>query len=342
MTVAKIENYAWYDKKNEKLYASKLWNKLIEILDPEQSKKFKADHNDQIPLDVMVNYTQEKFLRKNDQRWLLENYNDFDIEIKNNLNSLLKEYDLIDEQPITAKTKYALFLGGSSANLCKRAFFLFDSIVSKNLSIKNIIVVGNTEPYDNFMDTIYKIICLYPQYFRDDLTLKDLPLQATMHEVMVFILDNLNWPQAKKPNLIELQLSHPSNFKNEADIIANYLLTNSEKVTASKTGFFPTSNSEKKSLVVISNQPFNDRQAITVLGSFVMKNLRDKFEINAAGPGLETYPLLNNLPASLMSSAQIVDNLSRTLYEISQNAQNLLIQSSIPKEEKCKNFMKVG
>jgi hypothetical protein len=340
MTASKIENYAFYN--NDKLYASKLWNKLIDILDPEQSKQFMTEYNGLIPLEVMVKYTQDKFLRKRDQRWVLENYNDFDLEIKNSLNFLLNDYDLINAQSLTGKVEYALFLGGSSANLCKRIFFLFDSIINENKKVKNIIVLGNSEPYDNYRDTIQKIIAFYPKYFRSDLTISDVPSQVTMHETMVFILDNLNWPEDKKPNPIKIQLKHPCNTNDEGAAVTNYLLNNSKKDKAYATGLFSSPIPAKKSILVLSNQPFNDRQAITIFGSFVKENLIDKFEIDSAGPGLETYPLLNNLPASSMSPAQIVDNLSRTLYEISQNSQNLLIPSSTANEEKSKEFRMVG
>jgi hypothetical protein len=155
---------AFYDI--DRLYASKLWNKLVDILDPVQSKQFMTEYNELVPLEIMVNYSQDKFLRKRDQRWVLENYNDFDLEIKNSLNFLLNDYDLINAQSLTGKVKYALFLGGSSANLCKRIFFLFDSIINENKKVKNIIVLGNSEPYDNYRDTIQKIIAFYPKYFR--------------------------------------------------------------------------------------------------------------------------------------------------------------------------------
>lgn len=48
------------------------------------------------------------------------------------------------------------------------------------------------------------------------------------------------------------------------------------------------------------------------------------------------------LPASSISPAQIVDNLARTLYEINQNAQYLLIPSATNNEEETKHFRKVG
>jgi hypothetical protein len=44
-----------------------------------------------------------------------------------------------------------------------------------------------------------------------------------------------------------------------------------------------------------------------------------------AGAGLDTYSALNQLPASTMSPAQIVDNLSRALFEINQNVDSLFI-----------------
>ncbi|MBA3535603.1 MAG: hypothetical protein H0T84_03180 [Tatlockia sp.] len=338
--MSKIEKYAFSN--NDTLYASKLWNKLVEILDFKQSKQFMTEYNELVPLEVMVKYTQEKFLRKRDQRWILENYNDFDLEIKNSLNYLLNEYGLIEAQYLPEKTEYALLLGGSSANICKRIFFLFDSITNENKKVKNIIVLGNSEPYDSYMDTIQKIIALYPKYFRKGLTIVDVPSHATMHEIMLFILDNLNWPEGKKPNQIKILLTHPCTTNEEAIAVTNYLLTHSKIDTGFTTGLFSSPIPAKKSIVVLSNQPFNDRQALTILGSFVKENLTERFEIDSAGPGLETYPLLNNLPASAVSPAQIVDNLSRTLYEISQNAQNLIGPFSTSKEEEYKGFKKIG
>ena len=328
MMLQQLKNYAYYDESTRQYYASNLWTQLIEKIDPEKSRKFLSEFNNKIPLDVMVKYTQDKFLRKREQRWILENYNDFDPAVKEQLQSLLTDYGQLDAQPIPDKADFVLFLGSSTANLCKRAFFLYDAIVKENKKINAVIVLGNSEPYDNYLDTLQKIISLYPTYFCHGLLPKDVPLKATMHETMMFILDHLNWSEGTKPSLVELCLNHPCNTHDEVIAVLNYLPGAIEQPNARRIGLFSSAAPAKKIVVALSHQPFNDRQGITTLGAFLKSNQGAQFTINAAGPGLETYHLLNALPASTTSSAQIIDNLTRTLYEISQNSQLLLCPTS--------------
>lgn len=275
----------------------------------------------------MVEYTQKNFLRKQDGRWILENYNNFSPEIKAQLDSVLREYGQVEAQPFPSCAKYTLFLGTSVANLCKRAFYLFDAIIKNNSKLNTIIVLGNTEPYDKFLDTLKKIILLYPAYFREGLGIEDIPTQATMHETMVFILENLRWTAETKPTIVRLEIKHPSNTSHEISEAISYLSTNLKNNKVSDNfAFFSHSKTEKSNLVILSHQPFNDRQGLTAEGGFIKANLLEEFKVESAGPGIDTYSQLNALPASSMNAAQIVDNLTRTLYEIKQNEFLLLNQ----------------
>jgi hypothetical protein len=65
---------------------------------------------------------------------------------------------------------------------------------------------------------------------------------------------------------------------------------------------------------------------------FITSGLDHAFTLVSAGSGVETYPLLNKMPASTMSPAQIVDNLTRTLYEVSCKA-DALLKSPKPKSD---------
>lgn len=61
--------------------------------------------------------------------------------------------------------------------------------------------MGNSQPYNAWMDRIQEIVKLFPEKFRPGLTEQDVPLEATMHEVMMFLAQNLNWPAGKSPTL---------------------------------------------------------------------------------------------------------------------------------------------
>lgn len=315
MSALNPKKYAYFDEATQKFYAAEFWIKLMAILDPQKSEEFKKDYADRVPLDVMVDYTQKNFLRKVGQRWVLENYASFEKNTKEKLDVLLQKYGQLTAQPFPEKTEFALFLGGSIANLCKRAFYLYEAIVV-GASITHVIVLGNTEPYDAYLGGLRTIITTHPDYFCKGFSAAQVPEHATMHEVMIFILENLKWPQGKKPSIIELDIPHPSNTNHEASAVVKYLINK-------------THATEKNCVVALSNQPFDDRQGITFLGEFMTVDLSRAFTLVAAGPGVDTYPLLNKMPASIMSSAQIVDNLTRTLYEVSCKA-NVLLKSSKP------------
>lgn len=315
------QTYAYYDINDKQYYASNFWMKLLAILDPDQMQQYEQLYKGKVPLKVMVDYTQAKFLRKRDQRWALENHVDSSPEIKQRLDSLLSEYNQVREQPLPEKAHFALFLGTTTANLCKKAFYLFDAITKNNAKIETVLTLGNTEPYDKFVDAMYHVIKLHPGYFRQGLLPEDVPVQATMNELMLFILDNLNWPEGTKPKLVGLTQKHPCNTGAEANKVVNYL---SEKLKA---------QAQCSKVIVLSLQPFNDRQGITVLGAFVKANLATQCNIEACGPGINTYPRLNEIRESTMSIAQLVDNISRTLYEIHQNADVLLMPKKNQIEE---------
>lgn len=158
-----------------------------------------------------------------------------------------------------------------------------------------------------------------------------------------FLLENLNWSEVKKPNIISLSQPHQifepnlpnprrCNTNDEAEAFTSYLKTqsyaNSTQDDREHSSFFKTgSETEKQKIVVISHQPFNDRQQITVQGAVKKANLF-KQDVVGVGPGVNTYQQLNALDASVMSPAQIVDNLARTLFQIFKDANVLLIPES--------------
>lgn len=322
-----VNKYAYYDESDRQYYASEFWFKLIAILDLPQHQTKK------VTLDEMVKYTQERCLRPKDQRWALENQVQENPVVKEQLEKLLQDIDQVEEQPFPKESKYALFLGTSTVNLCKRAFYLYDNVVRCGAKIENIVVLGNSEPYDRFLNSINEVVATFKTYFRDDLSSDDVPTQATMHEVMLFLLNNFKWPDGKKPNVISLSQPHPCNTTAEVakfvEYVSSHQPTPSSATSARSSEFFQQAAAEKKAAVVAvaSHQPFNDRQAITALNGIVRANMQDQFSIIACGPGMNTYPVLNTYPASSMSLVQLVDNLSRTLYEIQQNAEVLLMRS---------------
>ncbi|MCW8407728.1 hypothetical protein OQJ13_01900 [Legionella sp. PATHC035] len=320
MTVSKFEKYAFQN--DGEFYASMLWIKLLEILDPPQAELFLKDYGDYIPLNEMVKFTQEKFLRKSGQRWALENYNEFDPTIKSKLERLLRESDLLDTIPMPHKSHSVLFLGTSSANIFKRAFHLYNEITLENKLVEQVIVLGNTEPYDSYIDTIKEIISLYPNMFRDGFRAEEVPSSITMHDTMMIVLDNLNWPEGKKPAFLELAVKHPCNTNDEINTVTDYLSSKETGIT--QFGHFRKSGEEKVyQVTILSHQPFNDRQGITALAGFIKAKLTQKYLIEATGCGLDSWPQLTSFPASNMSAAQILDNLARTLYEINQNKELL-------------------
>ena len=91
-----LKNYVTYDSQTREFYASELWSKLIALLDEQQSKAFMETYKNKIPLQVMVDYTQKNFLRKENQRWAFENYNEFSAQKKQDLTTLLSDYKQIE------------------------------------------------------------------------------------------------------------------------------------------------------------------------------------------------------------------------------------------------------
>ncbi|STX27942.1 Uncharacterised protein [Legionella beliardensis] len=328
-----LKNYVTYDSQTREFYASELWLKLIALLDEQQSKVFMETYKNKIPLQVMVDYTQKNFLRKENQRWAFENYNDFSAKKKQDLTILLNDYNQIEAQSFPKQADLVLLLGTSTVNICKRLFYLFDAITKEGVNVGEVLISGNTEPYDKFMDTLKAVMQLHPEYFREGLSEKDIPSSITMHETMCFVIENLRWPENKKPLLIKQALAHPSNTNHEAEAAVNYFPTFVSKMK-NKTANLLFKLPSIPSVVTLSHQPFLDRQGITVTGAF-KKNLSEEVPIEIAGPGLQTYPSLNDLPASTMSSAQIVDNLTRTLYEIKQNLSHLFKEQVKEKEEQA-------
>lgn len=334
MPVLQPSKYAYFDENSNQFYVSDFWLDLMKILDPAATATFQEKYEGKIPLDIMVAYTQEKFLRKQNQRWLLEDYADFDPQIKKSLEALLAEYDQINEQLISSHTDIAVFLGTSTANLSKRAFYIFDSIVKYNNRFSTVIILGNDEPYDKYLGDIHKIAALYPHYFHEDIEAL-IPAKATMHETMVFVFEHLNWPEGKCPLIVKMGLKYPSNTAHEVAAVSDYLRDHPQPLhRAPEILQFGLFDQPKPSVTVVSNQPFNDRQGITALNAFSKAGLRESFVVEAAGPGLNTYPLLNSLLDSI-NSAHIVDNLTRTLYEINQNKEGLFPAFSAQKAE-CK------
>ena len=318
-----LNKFVHFCEEDQKPYSSQLWNQLLSILAPEDLEKLIKEHTkDKIPLKVMVDYTQQNFLRKKDQRWALENYEDFSEEKKQAILKLLEEYGQTHQQPFPANTEFALFLGTSSANIGKRAFSIYDAIVNEGAIIDNIIILGTDEPYDPFMKSVEIIFEENRLYFRKDMLASDITKKMTMHEVMCFFIENLSWPAGKMPTIIKLSQERPCNTNKEIDAVCAFLDQHASAQKAPLSIFHPASKDYQ--VTVVSNQPFNDRQAIVAYTGF-LKNpkLNSITKIDVAGPGTSTYPLLNKLPASTMSPAQLIDNLSRALYEISQNVGGL-------------------
>lgn len=323
-----IKKFVTFNALDGKVYASDLWPKLISILNPEAIQELTEKFQDKIPLQVIVDFTQANFLRKQHQRWALDNYNDFSAEKKASLEQLLNEFGQLDAQSFPGKSDYALFLGTSTANLAKRAFYIFDEIVNRGAKVDNFIILGTDEPYDQYMDSICKIVESNPKYFKEALTVEDVPKQATMHEVMVFLFENLRWPSGKKPNAIRLSQERPCNTNKEIDAVSSFFRESGVLGSAVSSSLFAPSP-DRCQVTVLSHQPFNDRQAIVTLTGLSKANLQDKCDISVAGAGLDTYPTLNQFPASTMSPAQIVDNLSRALYEINQNVTSLFVVEDV-------------
>lgn len=322
-----IAKFAYLDVRNGEIYASDLWLKLLAILDSEALKTFTAQYQNKIPIQVMVDFTQTHFLRKQNQRWALENYDDFSSEKKEALRQLLDEYGQLAPQSFPLRTDVALFLGTSTANLANRAFYIFDAIVKQDAIVSNVMILGTDEPYDQFMRSVATVIEKHPEYFKETISSADVPSSATMHEVMCFLFDSLNWPAGKKPAVILLPQERPCNTNKEIEAVCAYLIKNRLSAQYQPTLF--KEPPERCQMTVLSHQPFNDRQGIVALTGCLKANMQSQINIQVAGAGMETFPMLNTFPASTMSPAQLIDNLSRALFEINGNASALFTEHSV-------------
>lgn len=331
MSQIKIEQHAYQHE--GAIYASVLWKKLVKILDPDQAKQFAMQFKEHIPLEEMNKYAQSKFLRKTNQRWDLENYHNFNPTIQKKLETLLKDNGFLDTEPMPDKSHLVLFLGTSSTNLFKRVFHLYEEIVQKKRVVKKVIVFGHSEPFDKYLKDMSDIISLHPAMFKEDFGCKQVPVKATMHEMMMLLLENLAWPKGTKPIFLEIPLQHPCYTTDEILAATTYLNAHKPQIHPS---FFSPEPVNKKLVTILAHQPFNNRQGIIALAGFSRACLLDTYDLCTTGASTESWPLLQQFPAAGMSPAQIVDNLTRTLYEINQNKDVLFAAPSVELELVCR------
>lgn len=320
----KLEDYVVHDEEKQELYCSEFWLKLITLFDPQKSEEFKLYHG-KIPLQVMVNYTQAKFLIT-PQRPAVEPINAAAIY------QFLEQQGHMQALPLVNKIDYALFLGMIvPVNLFKRVFFLYGGIVKDQVKVKTLIILGNSEPFTQHRQILQTIIQAHRHYFRKDI--EEIPQSMTMQEVMLFIVSNLNWPPGKSPTFVTIKLPHPCNTNAEAQAVVDYLKDKWVNRPAPKPAFFSSNEpTTKPSVQVLSHQPYVDRQGWTVQLA-LQKAMPDCFDCYAAGCGINSYPSLINYPDSTLKLSAYIDNLARLLYEINQNSGVILAKKSSQEQQ---------